>query len=285
MDKFRELEIICESENTLEALLKKRGFSRRLIVAMKRTECGITRNGELCRTIDKVFAGDRVLLKIPMGSGNDIVPNRELTVPTVYEDSDLIIYNKPAGMAVHRSHGHYDDTLENVFAAHFPQTPFRAVNRLDKDTSGLCIAAKNKLGADMTVTEKVYCAVCEGIISEPLRIDMPIGRSDGSVIKREVCPDGKSAVTVVTPLRCMDSCTLLEIRLETGRTHQIRVHLSHISHPLAGDDMYGGSRKLIARQALHCGKMSFIHPISGENVTVSADMPEDMTEIIRKELL
>ena len=83
----------------------------------------------------------------------------------------------------------------------------------------------------------------------------------------------------------MNNCTLLEIRLETGRTHQIRVHLSHISHPLAGDDMYGGSRKLIARQARHCGKMSFIHPISGENVTVSADMPEDMTEIIRKEML
>ena len=251
---------------------------------MKRTEGGITRNGELCRTIDKVFAGDRVLLKIPMGSGNDIVPNRELTVPTVYEDSDLIIYNKPAGMAVHRSHGHYDDTLENVFAAQLDM-PFRAVNRLDKDTSGLCIAAKNKLGADMTVTEKVYYAVCEGIVSEPQRIDLPIGRADGSVIMREVRPDGKNAVTVIKPLKCMNNCTLLEIRLETGRTHQIRVHLSHISHPLAGDDMYGGSRKLIARQALHCGKMSFIHPISGENVTVSADMPEDMTEIIRKEML
>ena len=284
MDKFRELEIICESENTLEALLKKRGFSRRLIVAMKRTEGGITRNGELCRTIDKVFAGDRVLLKIPMGSGNDIVPNRELTVPMVYEDSDLIIYNKPAGMAVHRSHGHYDDTLENVFAAQLDM-PFRAVNRLDKDTSGLCIAAKNKLGADMTVTEKVYYAVCEGIVSEPQRIDQPIGRADGSVIMREVRPDGKNAVTVIKPLKCMKNYTLLEIRLETGRTHQIRVHLSHISHPLAGDDMYGGSRKLIARQALHCGKMSFIHPVSGENVTVSADMPEDMTEIIRKEML
>lgn len=284
MDKFRELEIICESENTLEALLKKRGFSRRLIVAMKRTEGGITRNGELCRTIDKVFAGDKILLKIPMGSGNDIVPNRELTVPTVYEDSDLIIYNKPAGMAVHRSHGHYDDTLENVFAAQLDM-PFRAVNRLDKDTSGLCIAAKNKLGADMTVTEKVYYAVCEGIVSEPQGIDLPIGRADGSVIMREVRPDGKNAVTVIKPLKYMNNCTLLEIRLETGRTHQIRVHLSHISHPLAGDDMYGGSRKLIARQALHCGKMSFIHPISGENVTVSADMPEDMTEIIRKEML
>ncbi len=284
MDKFRELEIICESENTLEALLKKRGFSRRLIVAMKRTEGGITRNGELCRTIDKVFAGDRVLLKIPMGSGNDIVPNRELTVPTVYEDSDLIIYNKPAGMAVHRSHGHYDDTLENVFAAQLDM-PFRAVNRLDKDTSGLCIAAKNKLGADMTVTEKVYYAVCEGIVPEPQRIDLPIGRADGSVIMREVRPDGKNAVTVIKPLKYMNNCTLLEIRLETGRTHQIRVHLSYINHPLAGDDMYGGSRKLIARQALHCGKMSFIHPISGENVTVSADMSEDMTEIIRKEML
>lgn len=284
MDKFRELEIICESENTLEALLKKRGFSRRLIVAMKRTEGGITRNGELCRTIDKVFAGDRILLKIPMGSGNDIVPNCEITVPTVYEDSDLIIYNKPAGMAVHRSHGHYDDTLENVFAAQFDM-PFRAVNRLDKDTSGLCIAAKNKLGADMTVTEKVYYAVCEGIVPEPQRIDLPIGRADGSVIMREVRPDGKNAVTVIKPLKYMNNCTLLEIRLETGRTHQIRVHLSHINHPLAGDDMYGGSRKLIARQALHCGKMSFIHPVSGENITVSADMPEDMTEIIRKEML
>lgn len=215
MDKFRELEIICESENTLEALLKKRGFSRRLIVAMKRTEGGITRNGELCRTIDKVFAGDRVLLKIPMGSGNDIVPNREITVPTVYEDSDLIIYNKPAGMAVHRSHGHYDDTLENVFAAQLDM-PFRAVNRLDKDTSGLCIAAKNKLGADMTVTEKVYYAVCEGIVSEPQRIDLPIGRADGSVMMREVRPDGKNAVTVIKPLKYMNNCTLLEIRLETA---------------------------------------------------------------------
>lgn len=274
---------VSEEENgiSVEALLRRRGISRRLLILLKRTENGITLNGRLMRSVDMVSAGDRLILRIPQPKGG-AEPNPSLRVDVVYEDEDVAVFNKPCFMPVHESCGHRGDTLSNVFAARYPQIPFRAVNRLDRDTSGLCLVAKNRRSANIPSEniEKVYYAVCEGIIEDDMRIDLPIAREDGSSIKRQVCPWGKPAVTNIKPIRWGNGHTLLEIHLETGRTHQIRVHLSHIGHPLAGDDLYGGSREYIGRQALHCGRMRFRHPVSGIITEVYADIPDDIVRIL-----
>ncbi len=269
---------------TADELLRRHGISRRLITLLKRTEKGITRNNILCRSIDRISAGDIVVLRIPETVGG-AVPNRSLSVPKIYEDEDIIVYDKPWGMPVHQSHGHQNDTLANAFAAEFEGIPFRAVNRLDRDTSGLCIAAKNRSGANFSdkIIEKVYFAVCEGIIEEPVRIDAPIARERESIIKRVVREDGQRAVTNIIPLRSGRGHTLLEVHLETGRTHQIRVHMAYIGHPLAGDDMYGGSRRYISRQALHCGKMKFTHPVTGNIVNLCSELPVDIAQVLQSE--
>lgn len=284
MDRFRELTILCgEGENniTLEALLRKQGFSRRLIISMKRISGGILRNGELCRTVDRVFSGDVVSLKIPSGGEPSAAPNSSLSAERAYEDEDIVVFDKPPGMAVHRSQGHYNDTLENLFAAMYPGTVFRPVNRLDCDTSGLVAVAKNMRSADIGAIKKVYYAVCTGVISEQMRIDAPIGREEGSVIKRTIRPDGKPSVTNIIPVKSFGGYTLLEVRLETGRTHQIRIHLAHTGHPLAGDSLYGGRMEHIARQALHCGEIYIVNPVSGREITVCSLLPCDIVRLIQ----
>lgn len=249
---------------------------------LKRTPMGITRNGELCRSVDILRKGDRVILRIPETEGCPLEPNSEIIVPVVYEDEDIIVYDKPRGMPVHQSPGHYGDSLANVFAAKFPGTPFRAVNRLDKDTSGLCLAAKSRIGANISRNNisKVYYGVCCGSITAPMRIDLPVGREDGSAMKRTVRSDGKRAVTNVYPISGNHRYTLLKIILETGRTHQIRVHMSNNGFPLAGDSLYGGDMSDITGQALHCGEMRFIHPVSGREICLVSALPDDMTKIV-----
>lgn len=275
--------IVSDSENgiTAESLLRGRGISRRLLTRLKRTENGITRGGELCRSIDRVFSGDILRLRIPE-NGEGAEPNPLLNVSKVYEDEYIIVYNKPAGMPVHQSHGHYRDTLANAFAAEFPRLPFRGVNRLDRDTSGLCIAAKNSRSANIPASgiSKIYYAVCEGIISGPLTVDAPIARERESVIKRVVREDGRRAVTEIIPLEGSGSHTLLKIKLHTGRTHQIRVHLAYIGHPLAGDRLYGGGTDKISRQALHCGELRFTHPVSGKILELFSELPGDIAGLM-----
>lgn len=284
MNGHREMKLECGQEDSgisVEKFLRKNGISRRLTIALKRTPMGMTRDGVLCRTIDKVNTGDIITLKIPINGGGEytLPPNFDLKAEKAYEDEDIIVYNKPAGMAVHESSLHRGDTLANVFAAEFPGRPFRAVNRLDRDTSGLCLAAKNRHSANISTDRihKTYYGVCMGIIDRPMRIEAPIARENASMMKRTVREDGKWAATNIKPVRIIPEkdLTLLEIELETGRTHQIRVHLSHIGHPLAGDVLYGGSTEYIGRQALHCGKMVFTHPVSGAETSVSSYIPFD----------
>lgn len=280
----RILELLCdEDEITLERLLRKNGISRRTLVMLKRTPMGITRRGEICRSVDMLRKGDRVMLRIPENGGCRLEPNPDIHVPVVYEDEDIIVYDKPPNMPVHQSPGHYGDSLANVFAASFPNTAFRAVNRLDKDTSGLCLAAKSRIAANISPNNisKVYYAVCCGNFTEPARIDMPIGREDGSALKRMVQSGGKRAVTNVYPISGNNKYTLLKIILETGRTHQIRVHLSHMGFPLAGDSLYGGDMSDIPRQALHCGEMRVVRPVSGEEICLSSPLPDDFSKIVK----
>ncbi len=270
--------------------LRSRGVSRRFISKAKRLTDGITRGGELIRTIDTVHAGDTVTLRFEDESF--IIPNSELHAPVVYESEDIIVFDKPAGMPVHPSAGHGTDTLGNLFAALCPESVFRPINRLDKDTSGLCAAAKNAYAAKLLSgsISKTYFAVSEG---KPLPgekelppwfrwyeacngeyvIDAPIGRAEDGTVRRTVRQDGKAAITRYTIIKETVGHCLLRINLRTGRTHQIRVHFSSLGHPLAGDILYGGHKGIFNRQALHCGEMRFTDPLNGKNISLFSSLP------------
>lgn len=242
---------------------------------------GITRNGELIRSIDTVYGGDEILLRLDDTSL--LEANGSLNVKIAFENDSLVVFDKPSGMPVHPSIKHQGDTLGNYFAHVYPDLTFRPVNRLDRDTSGLCIIAKNAHAANLLqgCCEKVYFAAVEGITDESGTIDAPIARQQESIIMRCVRDDGQRAVTHYKRLEHNERYSLEEIHLETGRTHQIRVHFAHIGHPLAGDDMYGGSRADIPRQALHCGELTFAEPLSGEKITVRSELPSDMVALFK----
>lgn len=183
---------------------------------------------------------------------------------------------------MHPSIKHQGDTLGNFFAAKYPDITFRPVNRLDRDTSGLCIIAKNAFAAAalQNSVKKVYYAVVTGYIDGEGIIDVPIAREKDSIIKRTVRQDGQRAVTHYKAIKSGKKYSLIEIKLETGRTHQIRVHFAYIGHPLAGDDLYGGSTEDICCQALHCGLLCFREPLTGKEITVTSPLRDDIQKLI-----
>ncbi len=243
----------------------------------------MTRDGKLIRSIDTVQRGDVIVLSLEDDSFLD--PNGSLNVPIAFENDSLVVFNKPNGMPVHPSIRHQGDTLGNYFAHLYPQLTFRSVNRLDRDTSGLCIIAKDAHAAKLLqgCCQKVYYAAVHGTIPESGTIDAPIARERESIILRCVREDGQRAVTHYKRLMTNGRYSLAEIHLETGRTHQIRVHFAHIGAPLAGDDLYGGLRDDISRQALHCGQLSFREPLTGEPITVSSELPEDIKALFKED--
>ena len=265
------------------ALLKHYGCSRRIITKLKNGG-NLQINGKKARTVDILNSGD--VVQITLDDEKTLVPNPELDVEAAYEDDDIVVFNKPANMATHPSIYHYRDTLGNCFAAKYPDCSFRAINRLDRNTSGLCLVAKNQLAAaNLSFAannhpDKIYYAVVCGKITDSGEIIAPIGRVGDSIIKREVSENGLFAHTVYEPIVFSDEYTYVRVILKTGRTHQIRVHFSHIGHPLAGDDLYGNNTKDIARQALHCGEISFIHPTTRKLTVVKAEPPQDMQKLI-----
>ncbi|MGN1102663.1 MAG: RluA family pseudouridine synthase [Huintestinicola sp.] len=269
---------------TVGDFLRLHGVSRRLIVKLKRMENGITLDGEHIRSCDPVIAGG--VIRLITTEGEPLNANPKLYVPVIYEDRDVVVFDKPAGMPVHPSHKHRDDTLGNYFAAAYPKLTFRPINRLDRDTSGLCAVAKNSYAADRLggTISKVYYAVLCGNPGSGGIIDAPIGREGESVIKRMVRPDGKRAVTEYTIIKANDRYSLAKVQLHTGRTHQIRVHFSHIGYPLAGDDLYGGSTEDLSVQALHCGEMSFEKVSTGEVIKLSSPIRKDMEALFDKKM-
>ncbi len=274
-----------EDGMTVGEFLKKHKASRRLIIALKQIDMGITKNGEHIRTVDRVKAGD--IISIAQSDETEITPNGKLTAEIIYDDEQVVVFNKPANMPVHPSHLHRDDTLANYYAYLYPNLTFRAVNRLDRDTTGLCLVAKTAYAASVLSgrVEKVYYALVHGDISENGRIDAPIARERESIITRCVRADGQRAVTDYEVIRRTGDKTLLRIHLETGRTHQIRVHMAYIGHPLVGDGLYGASSTTALspfpkgegtqRHLLHCGELSFLHPITGERLHISAKLPTE----------
>ena len=262
------------------------GLTARSMTVLKYAEGGITRDGELLRSCDTVRSGDVIELCLPPDE-NEITPVAgELDI--LFEDDYLLIVNKPPHMPVHPTKVHQTDTLANIVSFYQDRKgeryTFRALNRLDQDTSGCILIAKDRLSYAMTIDSigKKYLAVCEGVINNEGVVDAPIGLAPGSKIKRCVSADGQRAVTYYQPLKSSDSHTLLELSLLTGRTHQIRCHMSSIDHPLAGDDLYGGSRCLIGRQALHCGEITFTHPLSHESIMLRAQLPQDMEVLLNE---
>jgi len=259
-------------------------ISSRTLTGLKQDPEGIKKNGEHIRTIDKISTGDVITVKLPEEK-NAIEPADFSSLNIVYEDDDLLIINKPPFLAAHPTHNHQGDTLANQVAGYMlskGKSPlFRAVGRLDKSTSGLIIIALNKHSAFMLSgkNEKEYIALAEGRIEGSGTINTPIYRPDPGKTLRAAGETGESAITHYTVAASSDSLTLLNLRLQTLGTHQIRVQFSSTGHPLAGDEMYGGSRELIDRAALHCAKISFTHPVTGNNLFFEAPLPEDMKNI------
>jgi 23S rRNA pseudouridine1911/1915/1917 synthase len=267
------------------------GFSRRMVIDLKKG--GLSVNGEHRRMVDPVAAGDEILLRLGEEEQPNLIPNPDLPVSILYEDRDLTAMVKPAGMSVHPCTLYYNDTVGNWFAAHYQDgdggIAFRPLYRLDRDTTGIVVAAKNTLSAGMLMghLEKVYYAVAEGIVEEESgTIDAPLIRVPGSIITRKVDFERADAQRAVTHFRVLErgnGHTLLSFRLETGRTHQIRVHMAYIGHPLAGDTLYGGHDTQIQTQALHCGEVTIpaVTALEREEMTLRLPLPEQMARLIR----
>ena len=267
----------------LASLLRHFGCSRNIITRLKHS--GLTVNGSPAPTNQILRQGD--LVEITLEDEKTPLPNPDLDVKIIYEDEDLFIADKPPFMPVHQSLKHYEDTLANFFAARCPSCSFRAINRLDRNTSGICIIAKNQLAAARLSDakgrkpQKTYYAIAGGLIERDGVIEAPIARVNDSMILRQVRSDGQFAKTNYRVLAASETASLLEIHLETGRTHQIRVHFSHIGHALPGDDLYGGDCTLINRQALHCGEINLIHPMTQKPLSVNAPFPEDLQKTVK----
>lgn len=280
---MRKICFVAECNQTVMSLLSKNNVSKRLIKKLKRTKDGITKNGVHIRTVDKVFKGESIT--IALEDEKMLEANENLNVTVLFENDDLIAFDKPYNMPVHPSIKHQGDTLGNYFSYRCSNLSFRPINRLDKDTSGICVAAKNAFSAKSLQhsLEKTYYAVVCGKLDNDGTIDAPIGRTDGSIITREVSLSGQRAVTHYKTVKYSndEKYTLVKINLETGRTHQIRVHFSYIGFPLAGDEMYGGDCSDISRQALHCKTVEFLHPITKEIITIDSELPEDMKSLIK----
>lgn len=259
-------------------------ISYRLLKNLKAQPNGITLNGQPIRTVDSLHTGDTLTVEIPCPD-SDIEPV-DIPIDILYEDSDLIAVNKSPFLACHPTHNHQGDTLANAIAFHMKSQGkscvFRAVGRLDKGTSGIVICALNKHSAFQIpkTSEKEYLAVIRGKLPKSGTIDAPIFRPDPMKTVRAVGESGDRAVTHWTVEKQNDQVTLARIQLETGRTHQIRVHFAYIGHPLVGDSLYGTDEENFGHQLLHCAKVRFHHPVTGEAITLTAPLPDDMQKVV-----
>ncbi len=272
----------AENGKTLDEFLRGRGVSRRLITRLKRTELGLTREGELIRSIDRVFSDDRIELRETDRERGHEQPG----VPVLFEDEHCMVFDKPPFMPCHQSMKHYDDTLANEFFKAYPSLPFRSINRLDRNTSGCAAAAKSRLAAFslQRSIKKVYVGILPHIDSAGGRICAPIARERESAILRCVRDDGAFAATTFYKLADSGNLSLCAFIPETGRTHQIRVHCAHIGKPLIGDELYGGDTSLMDRHALHCARVDFVRPFTEEHFTVYSQLPEDMVRAFGKNI-
>lgn len=297
MAKF-EYTVTKEDEGVpVKGLLRtKFSFSSRLLTKLKYQHLVFLNGEEVAGWITPQI-GDILSIKLPEEKSD--FPAEDIPIYPVFEDDDLLILNKQPGVIVHPTKGHPLHTIANGLMKYMQDTgqtfKIRFVNRLDMDTTGLLIVAKNSHSQDdltkqmkANTIEKHYIAIVNGIVKEDaFTIDLPIGRPDPENVARGVMLEGGSPS--VTHVKVLESFpkgkgyTMVELLLETGRTHQIRVHMSHIGYPLVGDYLYGGEAPwLLDRQALHAYKLSFNHPVTGKRLTVEAPLPNDIQEVIKK---
>ena len=287
----------------LRNFLRRCAVSTELARAVKFHGSGFFADGQPILANRRLAAGQMLSFELP-ADGEGVAPQPEIPVQVVHEDAFALLLEKPPRLAVHPTLNYPLDTLANGYAAWAAaqgrSTVFRPVNRIDKDTSGLVLAARNSYAAPLLAqgVEKLYYAIVEGELPlGPGVIDAPIGRQGDSIIGRCVTPEGKPSRTEYTILKAKNGLSLAACVPVTGRTHQIRVHFASLGHPLAGDDLYGGRRDCIGRQALHCAKQTFRVPEytevpdgicirtpvgagTGRTVTVESPLPQDMADLL-----
>ena len=289
---------------SVKAFLKQQGFSGRSLIVLKAQEESVLVNNQPVHINHLMQPGDELEIRLTEEKSSEYVEPVELPLNILYEDEDLMVVNKPAGMPIHPSQNNRDNSLANALAWYFAQQNrpfvFRCINRLDRDTSGLTIIAKNVVSAGILsamvaakgedsirreqdipsskTIRREYLAISKGEVTPSFgTINAPIARKEGSIIERTVdFENGEKAVTHYKVLHTKNGHSLISLLLETGRTHQIRVHMKFLGFPLIGDYLYNPDTTRMTRQALHAYKLDFEHPITGQAMSFTAPLPEDM---------
>ncbi len=287
----------------ISRFLQLKGYSEKNLTVLRGLEETIYLNGRSVHMNETICQGDSIEVYIPEVEEATAVVPVDIPIEVVYEDEDIIVINKPANMPIHPSRMHQDNSLANALAYYYKKDlddkdavdnkfVFRCINRLDRDTTGLTIVAKHMVSAAILYNEmkgrdirRTYYAIVEETPDNRLNdsgiIDAPIGRADEQGIARRVdYENGQPAVTHYEVIDRVGDLALVQLKLETGRTHQIRVHMSYIGHPLIGDNIYNPRNSIMDRQALHAGELEFMHPITGEKMIIKADIPEDMRRVL-----
>lgn len=288
---------VTKQTTLFEILKKELHMSDRLIIKLKKNSKIFVNSNTVYKNLS-LNLNDYIDIYIDFIEDNSNIVPTKMNLDILFEDDSFIIVNKVANMPVHPSMSHYENTLSNGIRYYFDEIgikkKIRPVNRLDKDTSGIVIFAKNEYIQECLVKqmalhlfEKEYFAIVEGMPQKPYdTITAPIARKSNSIIEREVnYTNGNSAITHYKLIQHWNNLSLLNIKLETGRTHQIRVHLAYIGCPIVSDTLYGTNSKLINRQALHASKISFIHPITKQKMSIITELPKDMKQILNCQVL
>ena len=286
--------VVCDSDESIKQILKNKfNMSERYILKLKKNKC-IFINGTPVFIDYKIHSRDQLSIYENFEEDSlNIVPNSNIELNILFEDDYLLIVDKPANLPVHPSILHYENSLSNGVKYYFDKIglkkKIRPVNRLDKDTSGIVIFAKSEYIQECLVKQmksgtfkKYYIAVLDGVLeNEGGTINAPIARKENSIIERIVSDDGDNAISHYKVLKKFFNMTEVEFSLETGRTHQLRVHSKYIGHPIVGDTLYGSSSDSIERQALHAYKVKFIHPISNTKILLKSDLPNDIIKLLQ----
>ena len=289
-----------ENQSVHQFLREHLGFSKSQIRSLKFRENGITVNNNRCRINYMLTNGDILKLILEEKTSSSRIVPLFKPISILYEDEDVLVVNKPAGILVHPVGGHYEDTLSNMVSAYYQKQnqdiTIRPVGRLDKDTSGAVMFAKNKIAAARfsqkncnSGFEKEYLAIVSGIPRNPKdEICSPLDRCPGKPLKMQVDSNGKTAFTSYEIEKTFSASALLRVRITTGRTHQIRVHMASIGHPLLGDRLYGTEKSLslkgFSRTALHAACVQFKQPFSGQTIQIEAPLPEDFKAYLFNEI-
>ena len=278
-NKYQNINQILKQEFHISArLLHKLIVSKQVLL-----------NGSIVDTRSLVTNGDIVIIDLDFEEESENIVSTPMKLDIVFEDDGLLILNKPAGIAVHPSILHYENSLSNGIKFYFEsiglKRKIRPVNRLDLNTSGLIIFAKNEYIQECLIQQmnnhifqKEYIAIVSGYFDQPCgTINLPIARKENSIIERCISSDGQEAITDYSVIKTFPEYSVVKCTLKTGRTHQIRVHMAAIGHPLLGDTLYGVSSPFINRHALHSYRICFIHPISHEKLEFICKLPKDMS--------